>query len=345
MDEDPRIAKLRTLLAELANPELAVKEWRKFLARNFDLTGCVFPDLRLNSANFSEFTLNNAKFVRTQLSHANFVRATLDGASFDNVEAEGAHFQDTKLNKATLTGGNLTAARFQRAELEGARFEGPDLSRTVFDQCNLKNAVLLPRKVDAGTSFTNMKSVEGCEIERLTLESLGSGYGGLTAGDRARMKIRDDVALLRYSYSGFWQWIHLLALLIFAFPYAWFVVKAWGTAKFLADGKQTISLLEAIGRFILTGGDGWREGWNVKWPFAVFLFALFYNILRAVLLMKTKQLELQQTASGVPALFSVRGKKNLWAWLYQGARWGFWINLVVVGLNTLHFLTMRIPIE
>ncbi len=48
---------------------------------------------------------------------------------------------------------------------------------------------------------------------------MSRNYGGLTQGDRMEMEIEDGVALLRASYSGFLQWLHLFALATFLFPY------------------------------------------------------------------------------------------------------------------------------
>ena len=113
-----RIAKLKTLLDEAESHKLgeAFTEWRKYLEGDFDLTGCVFPDLSLDNAQFGEFTLTNAKFVGSHLNCANFAKATLNGASFENVKAQGVHFSDAKLNNASFIGGNFKGAGFHRAE-------------------------------------------------------------------------------------------------------------------------------------------------------------------------------------------------------------------------------------
>jgi hypothetical protein len=39
------------------------------------------------------------------------------------------------------------------------------------------------------------------------------------------------VTLLRSHYSGFWQWIHMFALLLFAYPYGWFVFSQYAVAQ------------------------------------------------------------------------------------------------------------------
>ena len=127
----------------------------------------------------------------------------------------------------------------------------------------------------------------------------------------------------------------------FLFPYAWFVAVHWSKARFV-PADDTIPLLKALSVFIFNGGVDWHLGWSVHWSFAAFLFLLAYNFLRAALLWKTKTLELQQDASGLPAQFSLSMKP--WGTLFQLARWGLWLNLVIVALNTVHFFTQRIPL-
>lgn len=156
------------------------------------------------------------------------------------------------------------------------------------------------------------------------------------------MSIRDDLAKLRSAYSGFQQWLHLFALMVFVFPYVWFLVKSWATARFIEDRQGGIALWEAFIRYIVTGGEGWREGWSVNlYSFVPFVLALCYNLLRLVLLVKTKRLELQESISGLPAVFSLQGRWHFW---YQAARIGFWLNLLFVAVHTYHFLQMTVPI-
>jgi hypothetical protein len=158
------------------------------------------------------------------------------------------------------------------------------------------------------------------------------------------MRIIDGVATLRASYSGFLQWIHVIALAAFLFPYMAFVTRQWFNSKFVfSNDGATITLWEALFRFIWNGGQNWQAGWHLAMvPFTAFAFSLAYNVLRGMLLWKTKKLELIQEASGLPAIFSLTG---LWGWLYRAAQVGFYCNLFVVAVHTFHFLGQRIPIE
>jgi len=240
-----------------------------------------------------------------------------------------------------LRAANNNPPSLQGADLSGLNMTGVNLCGVQLLHVTLTDAVLLDAQVDRDTMLRNCK-VQGLAIDRFTLECLGEN-SGVTRGDIMRMRVRDDVAKLRRSYSGFMQWVHLTALAVFLFPYLWFVVKQWNLARFrTTDDKGTISLAEALGRFIVSGGDGWRSGWVWRWSFVLFVFALIYNGLRGALLWKTKQLEEQQQATGLPAMFSL--KSTWWGHAEWFARWGFYAHLMAVLANTAHFLSQRIPL-
>lgn len=340
---DDRIAKLIKLLDEdKSHPADAHTRWKQSLEDDLNFSGVKFPDLNLKSFQFAGFNLSDATFTKTQLTNANFNGVTLNGAHFVEVEAPSIGFQSAVLHNATFDGGNLSEADFRYAELRGAKFLGPDLSGAVFASADISSADMSPRKVNSKTNFESMKSVEGCRIDRYTLVSL-SQYGGLTTGDRMRMIIRDDVARLKSEYSGFLQWLHWFALIVFVFPYAWFLVKSWAVARFQGDEQIGIALWEAFARYIVTGGEGWREGWSLNlYSFVPFVAAAGYNVLRLILLVKTKRLELQESISGLPAVFTLQGRWGFW---YKAARIGFWLNLLIVAFHSYHFLQMTVPIE
>ena len=82
--------------------------------------------------------------------------------------------------------------------------------------------------------------------------------------------------------------------------------------------------------------------------FGTFLFLCFYNFTRFFLLKKTKELELQQDASGLPVRFTLQ----MTYWYYWYREWGFWyrisnlcfwINIVVVLIHIKPFFDKTIP--
>ena len=149
---------------------------------------------------------------------------------------------------------------------------------------------------------------------------------------------------MRQSFSGFMQWVHLGALAAFLFPYATFVLVHWFDARFeLCSSGKTLPLWEALCRYIWNGGASWEAGWDLNgWFFACFCVALGYNVLRAVLLGKTKKLELARDASGLQVIFSLSGAWGSW---YRTAKVWFWIHLGAVAYQCVHFFRQEIPIN
>ncbi len=323
-----------------------------------DLSGAILEEALLMRADLSAADLSHAKLAKANLQQALLIDATVHPdqirsaalwqlAAYDEVlgdalgipnntrdRVQRRDFQDVNLKRADLDGASLVGADFRRAALQGTSLRRADLYGA-----DLRGAL-----VNDDTKFAGA-TVEGCAIDRFTLECLGRGYGGLTNGQRMTMRIYDGVATLRATYSGFWQWVHITALVTFLFPYIWFVVWNWTTrASFApAEVENRITLWKALFRYIWNGGIQWQIGWQLHWSFFIFLLALAYNVLRFLLLYKTKQLELQQESSGVPAMFSLEG--SWWGSAFRAANVILWINFGVVILNTFHFMTQTIPLE
>lgn len=276
----------------------------------------------LSGANLTTCVLEHARFENANLKNTVFNSCPLTGATFRHCDAQNAQFRDAVCNDASFLEVNCRDARFNDAQLRKASFKGVT--------------------VNSATHF-HKAIVEGCRIDRHTLESL-ENYGGLTVGDRMGMLIDDDVATMRFSFGGFRGIIHLIGLTIFAAPYLWFIGRCWYVAEFMSGGPgETVMISEALLRFVWSGGKGWQHGWMLNWyPFVLFAFALIYNVLRFRLLWKTKALEHRQSVSGVPVQFSLLG---VWRILYELGRVGFYLNLIVVFLHTLHFLSHRFSID
>ena len=322
----------------LAKLKQGVAEWNAWRSKNQN----VRPDL--SGADLRGIAL----FVNVgevKLRRVNLRMVNLSKADLSDVDLREADLWESDVSEANLRGANLRDAilqgtNFSKTDLRGADLRSKNMGNSILQRSDLRGAKF--------SSVTNLRGADvyGAKINRYDLECL-ENYGGLTQGDRMEMEIEDGVALLRASYSGFLQWLHMFALVAFLFPYAWFVTSQWSKARFLAVPDDTwLPLWKALGLFIFNGGVDWHLGPNMHWSFVAFLFLLAYNILRGVLLWKTKSLELRQDSSGLPVRFSL--PKNSWSWpwgtLFQLARWGFYFNLAVVLLNTGHFFTQKIPI-
>ena len=361
----------------------------KFRDARIDRVAFINCDLRqaLFSPKYSERSSSSLLFDCCDLQNAHFQKIGLRRSIFAGCNLKDATFRDSLLvrcewiereGKGNAEGTDFLGATLEncrmRLSLEGAHFEQSTNVRTVFDGSNLRSVnfsqaslvecSLRGVRVNSRTIFADLKSTEGCHIDRYTLSCLDAGFGGLSVGNRSDMKIHDDVALLRSQFSGIWMWSHMLSIVAFVFPYVWFLVRQRTIARFYSDldRETSVSLLEAITRYILRGGQEWNSGdwWTPSWPFCWFLIILLHNVLRAFLLFKTKQLETQQEVSGLPAKFALDdawkgfrvwpGKRlgkgwRFWRWVVRWSRWGFWISLVFIAINTIHFLMMRVPLN
>jgi uncharacterized protein YjbI with pentapeptide repeats len=329
-----------------------------FAGARFDrlnLKGCNFTGLEMTRAVFNNCALTGAIFARARLAHAKFGVADEDGycwiedADFSGADAGGAEFRGD-LSRATFLGAKLPAATFDGCDLQGANFSESDLNLVTFTDCN----------VNVATRFHEVRGVRQASMQRYALASLGPSHGGLTEGNLMNMVIVDDVALLRSEFGGVWAILHFVALAVFVAPYAWFLYVGFTTASFAPpNGQQTVSLGEALTRYILTGGVNWQHSWRVNFAsFVPFVAYSIYNAARALLLWKTKKLETQQDVTRLPAKFALDDTQELlisrhwpdfkikwrWRWFYFAVRWLFYAGLISVILNTWHFLTIRMPL-
>jgi hypothetical protein len=240
--------------------------------------------------------------------------------------------------------------------LEGAILRGTNLDAAVLDFANLEAV-----EIDSQTK-ANVSSSKRCRVDRYTLEAFDTFEGWKDTIDKVDLRIVDGLARLRSSFSGFWSWIHGIALAVFVFPYAFFLVRNWPGAEPArpSDGEEWTRVIYGLWHYIRSGGDGHGSGEPTAWwAVLIFAFLLVYNGLRFILLWKTKVLELEQEVTGLPARFSlrqriweVRFERAWWKWspawtwggFYRLVKWGFRFNLVVVLVHTVIFLTHWIKV-
>lgn len=293
----------------------------------------------LERYDFKGMELPNLRMKNCRLEGAVFTKSQIEDAEFTSCAMRAVHFGHARLSGARFIGSDLFQADFNSAKCVGAHFVCT-IDTANFSNANLTDADFSGSSAAVGTNFQSA-TVTNCRIERHTLESMHD-YGRLTPGQRMDMEIVDGVATLRASYSGFLQWIHAAALTAFVFPYAYFVLSRWTLARF-SNEDGDITLLRALARYVWTGGSDWQTGQAfAPAAFTVFVLSLIYNLLRFVMLWKTKTLELRQTASGLPVRFRLAGAWNVF---YQAAKWGLWGNLLLVGYHTYYFLGQRIPVD
>lgn len=342
----------------------AINAWRKenpnqqFDISDADLTG----GKNLKKANFDGAILYGTRFNGAFLIGASFVGAkgwekseesgkpdrvvvfigaTMTEANLTDAEFVGAKLTGAIIDHAKLQRINLLGANLENSDLSNSNLNGASLAESKLGHADLRGASLMDVTVSHDTSMAGAK-VAGCRIERYTLESMDK-RGGLSDAQRMTMEIEDGLATLRSTYSGYLQWIHLAAVAVFLFPYVWFVLVQWVTTSLAAvDTAQSISLFKALCQFIWSGGRSWGTGWHFNfWLFLLFLYGLGYNGLRFRLLVKTKDLELEQEARGLPVRFSLTGRSLI---MFKVVKAGFFLNLFVVGVHTVYFLQQPIQI-
>jgi hypothetical protein len=313
-----------------------------------DLSGMVVTDFNLTAVDFSGYDFRGTTFAGCTLTNARFSACKLDGAKLvpsesrptDAVSADFTHAKATNVKFAC----NLSGATFHKSDLTGATFGGSDLRATKFIECNLCGASLQQIRVDETTRFQRLYQTKGSTIGRYELACLGKD-GGLTPGNLMDMEIVDDVAKLRSRFGGIWSIAHALALVVFLLPYVWFTGWLWVRAGFNGkdDAEKSVTILSALGRYIASGGKEWRDHWEVD-GFAILLFltVLAYNIARAALLFKTKQLETKQIVTGLPVNFSLSDSR--WNSLYKVADWGFILATILIIWHTYQFMQTEVPL-
>jgi uncharacterized protein YjbI with pentapeptide repeats len=352
------------------NPDLADMSFENRDFSGYNLSNTNFARCKLSHCKLDECLLNGTGFDQASLSHCTFVKAhgkanfpRADFVSCDFKMAQlsglfkGAKFSDCLFDLALFRRANFSKATFFKANLMGADFDGANLEEAILthavligtklDNANLARAhlggaALIGARVNASTRLTSA-FVKHAVIDRLTLECLGPDHGGLSKREILRMTITDDLALLRANYSGFMQWFHVAALFLFLIPYLSFFVNVWVQSMLGDEPLSTIPLWDATLRYIWNGGRNWQAGYALApIAFGIFCFSVLYNILRAVLLWKTKKLELEQEITGLPSAFSFEIAPKMRFW-FKVAKWGFVVNWVLILFHTWHFFRIPVP--
>ncbi len=214
--------------------------------RNADLEGASLQGADLHRANLLGAVLRGADLTGASLTKAKLREGVPGKPAPGGAEGAGAasagsraDLKGAKLHRVDFRGSDLTGldlenadlrdAQLQGVSLAGAALMGADLGGAQMEEADVSGCDFLGVRFDSTTLLRRAK-VKGARIDRHTLESL-KDYGGLTPGDRMQMKILDGVMLLRSHYSGFWQYIHIFALVLFFYPYGWFVFSEYAAAQ------------------------------------------------------------------------------------------------------------------
>ncbi|MEM7575893.1 MAG: hypothetical protein AAF328_00335 [Planctomycetota bacterium] len=196
---------------------------------------------------------------------------------------------------------------FIGCDLRGFEFSNLNLSKCLFNRCEF----------DSQTSFRDVTGIRECEMDRTSFASLGETMGGLSTSQRSTMRLTNHVADLHAQFSGAWKWGHIVGLVIFIYPYAWFLVhqhqisfvaRSATASNHASHAEITTSIWVTFFRYIVTGGGDWtRRPADIDMLACTTLFlVLMYNIARSALLYKSMRLETYESLYQLPASFSLK---------------------------------------
>jgi uncharacterized protein YjbI with pentapeptide repeats len=326
---------------------------------NADVSGAIFQNVKMGGlcgeaknlgearyinvafagSSWSKLKFTGVKFRKCDFRKSEMINVLFDDCTFENCSYSKGKFVDCVFKNSNLRGEDLSYIVLRRARFVG----NTDLAHARLNNADLSGSDLLGAAIHSSTVLLGARVV-GCKIRRRQLERL-SDYGGLTKGDRMDMDVQDPVARLRSAYSGFWQWFHIIALAIFLSPYLWFLAEQWSVARFNeVEASASVTLGEALARYIYNGGVDWQSGFSFHVSFVSFLVLMVYNVIRAVFLWKTKQLELDEQARGTPVDFNLDEIRFGWGWWFKWHRRLGYGYLLIGVANLCHFLLMKVSV-
>lgn len=347
------VTRLNEAVSGGRSTDAAINELKTFLdeCRNANRRAD-FSQLHFVRANFQGMNLGATDFNETTFSGCNFDGTNLTGASLQGAQFIANGDRGTRLHSSALEDADFTDARliceissitFNNCTFDAADFRLSKLRRVDFRACTFDFANLSGVNVNDTVRFHNVESILRATIDRYTLASLGDN-SGLTVANLMDVAIIDDVAKLRREFGGIWAIAHAAGVVVFVYPYAKFLFLQSLIARFNPPDGESVTLLSAMARFIVSGGQNWKAGWIINaGSLLAFMVYFAYNVARGALLWKTKRLETRQEVSGLPVRFSL--SDSPWRQCYLVANGLFWFALVAVGYNTWHFLMQRVSID
>jgi hypothetical protein len=298
----------------------------------------------VQEVNFSDTNLKNAVLKTICFKESDFRGADLSGAQAQDCKFESCLLSepeseiDSQMRQGKKLARNLEAIKRSRA----CTMNQTCIFGASFNKSSLCYVDLSTVLVDEKTSLEQV-GVINTKISRSVLERLRDN-GGLTTGRLRRMIYVDDVADLRLSFSGFWNLLHLVSLVVFLAPYLWFIANQWLLAHVgdeVSGRVRSSPILVNLFRFIVSGGDTWRRWSPSSVSILLFAVGIVFNLLRACLWAKTVRIEHFHSVHGHYPDFALTG---IWFILYQGYRWLGYLVFLALIVHTCQFLLKSVPL-
>jgi len=136
--------------AHFYRSDLREADLTRALLNGANLRGADLRGANLEGADLDAATLSNANLTGASLRRANLSRVNLNGANLTDADLTEANFNGAALNRTNLSGATLAATDFYEAVFNntptvGTKFEGAIIGYTVFQNCDLSEALDLDK--------------------------------------------------------------------------------------------------------------------------------------------------------------------------------------------------------
>jgi len=142
---------VRLMGCDLAHLSFTEERFNKARLERADLT-----DTNLSSAVFVKSCLTRALFVDADLRYAKFSECDLVGCVFRHADLPYANFTAVNLTNASLRDSFCAGTLFQKSCMRSTDFTGAVLMQAKFQECDLRNAILLPREYAGENRYLNV---------------------------------------------------------------------------------------------------------------------------------------------------------------------------------------------
>ncbi len=191
---------------------------------------------RLPDANLSELDLSHLQLKNIDLQNVN-----LTGANLADTDLGHANLTLAILKKANLSLAYLFSANLHQADLRAANLPNGTLVSADLSGADISAAKMLGAKIDSTTNLRGITCYRSI-VDRSTAEYLQAS--GTTVGQLMDLTIVDDLATLRGEFSGIWGAIHVISILVFLLPYAWFLAQQSIASSAIERADSAITSLE-----------------------------------------------------------------------------------------------------
>lgn len=314
------------------------------IKRKINLSNTTIHDGKIlfqnSDINISQSTIYNSHIVLNNPGTIDFSNTYIKDKSTLEIRYNKRDPVDSNFACSKIINSYIIESKFKYSLFDNSDLTDTEIIDCSFERCSFQDSILNGVELSNDVTFksTNFKGalIDKYSLECITLEQIPNS-------SRVRMNCKDDVAELRLMYSGVYGLTNLIFLLVFIFPYCWFVLKMWGHAKFLLPSNtESITLIGALGRFIVSGGTSWQTTWEVSFlSCSLFLVAFLYNSSRFALLVKTISLEHRQKVRNLPVRFTLKTEK--WNNIYWFNKKAFVFNILAVAIHTFLFFLQKVP--